>query len=445
MTLRHAVLVRTVVAAAGCAMSWGGGPAAAEAPTTQPEATPAAADTESAEKQPGFFDDFWTRPRMTGDWGGKRSELEAKGFKFNLYYNHFYGINLQGGQDVNNAQRNSGTWDLHIFLDFEKMGLIPGGELFIWPKGHFSHNINPKVGALGEPFDDADGDKVVYIDVLQYQQKLAGDKLRLRAGYLDLQTIFDRNQYANTEDRQFFNTFLDNNSPIVPLKIGLGAVMFVDPVEWFGVAIGAADGDARLYRTGLDTAFHDGADFFGFVETEFRVKVPSPKGVLPGNYRFGAVYDPGTKVVFRDTLGGLRSTWSETGDVGYWTSFDQLLWRENSDGLQGLGWFFRWGTREGDVNRISYTWSTGAQYQGLVPERNADVLGFGMYQVNSSHLYRREVNEDFVRETGYELYYQVEIAPWLTFTPDLQYIATPGGLTTTRDAVVMGFRVRVTF
>ena len=410
---------------------------------TEPAATEVKLEQIVEEKrEPGSI---WEWSRMTGDWGGARTKMEDAGVKLNLYYNHFYGILLNGGQDLNNAQRNSGTWDLHIFLDFEKMGLIPGGELFVWPKGHFSRNINTKVGALSDPFDDADGDKVVYIDVLQYQQTLLDKKLRLRLGYLDQQMAFDHNAYANSEDKQFFNTYLDNNNAIIPLKIGLGAVAFYDPTDWLGFTIGASDGDARVYRTGLDTTFHDGADFFGFFQTDFRIKLPSKNGDLPGNYRFGVLYDPGRKTVFLDTLEDTLATWTETGDVGYYVSFDQMVYRENPNDKQGLGAFFRWGTRDGDVNRISYFWSTGCQYEGLIPDRDKDVLGFGMYQVNSSHRYREEMNDQFVRETGYELYYQIQLTPWLTFTPDLQYIVTPGGLTTNTDAFVMGFRARVIF
>ncbi|HUU85176.1 MAG TPA: carbohydrate porin [Phycisphaerae bacterium] len=416
-------------------------PPVAEQPTVEDEE----AGVEEPPQRRGFFEDIWTRDRLTGDWGGRRTELEDLGFKFNLYINTFYGVNAHGGQDTTNAQRLSGTWDLHIFLDLEKMGLIPGGELFVWPKGHFSRNVNRKVGALGEPFDDADGDKVVYIDVLQYQQTLLDKKLRFRFGYLDQQMAFDRNAYANSEDKQFSNTYLDNNNAIVPLPIGLGAVAFIDPTEWLGFAIGASDGDARIFRTGLDTTFHDSADFFGYFQTEFRPKIPSKRGDLPGNYRFGLIYDPGDKQEIISSLGGLRRPHFDSGDVGWYVSFDQLVYREQPEDDQGLGLFFRYGHRQGDVNRMSNFWSAGVQYQGLIPERGKDVLGFGLYSVHSSQQYRREINEALLRETGYELYYSIYVTPWLQITPDLQYIARPGALSSTDDAFVMGLRARLTF
>ncbi len=68
-----------------------------------------------------------------------------------------------------------------------------------------------------------------------------------------------------------------------------------------------------------------------------------------------------------------------------------------------------------------------------------------MYSVHSSHRYRREIDSEFVRETGYELYYRIQVAPWLQITPDLQYITNPGALTSNDDAFVMGLRARLTF
>ena len=169
------------------------------------------------------------------------------------------------------------------------------------------------------------------------------------------------------------------------------------------------------------------------------------RGKLPGNYRFGLLYDPRDKQEIINPLGGLRRPHYDSGDVAWYLSFDQMVYREGPEDDQGLGLFFRYGHRHGDVNRISNFWSAGMQYQGLIPERDRDVVGLGFYSVHSSHQYRREIDDDFLRETGYELYYSIYVTPWLQITPDLQYIARPGALNTTDDAFVMGLRARVTF
>ncbi len=425
-------------------LTWSGVQTAADdQPSGQTASEAAPEPIEKEEQQPSF----WDQKRLTGDWGGVRTMLEDHGLSFALYYNSYYGVNAHGGLDTTNAQRFSGSYDLILTVDFDKMGLIPGGKLLGFGQGFYSDskNVNRKVGALGEPFDDADGVREIYVDQLWYEQSFLDKKFALRAGYLDQQSIIDRNAYANSEDKFFMNTYLDNNNAIIPLTIGLGASLFVNPTDWLGFVIGAADGDAKVGRTGFDTAFHDGADFFGYFQADFKVKLPSSRGDLPGTYRFGVFYDPRTKEVFRDTVGGALATWSETGDVGYYVNFDQMVYRESPDDLQGLGAFLRWGTRDGDVNRVSYFWSTGLEYTGLLPRRQRDVCGFGVYSLRSSNRYRTEINGDFLRETGYELFYRIQVTEWLQITPDLQYIARPGALDTTDDAFVMGLRARFTF
>ena len=410
-----------------------------ETPTTGPAVAPPPA---KAAPPPA---DFWHRSRMTGDWGGVRTKLEDMGFKLDLYYNHIYGVNAKGGADTTNAQRQSGTADLFLTFDFEKMGLIPGGSLTAFSKSAFSRNINDKVAALSDPFDDADDDDSIYLGGCYYQQRLLADKLRLRFGYLDYQLIIDRNAYAAFEDVFFMTTNLDNN-PLVPRPIGLGATLFVDPVPWLGLTFGASDKDARLRSPGFDTTFHDGAEFFGFGELELRPKIPSSRGPLTGHYRFGTFYDPATKeeIGSRGSYNKRRPRY-QTGDVGYYLSFDQLAWREGPADEQGLGLFFRWGWRDEELNRTDEFWSGGAQYQGLIPHRNDDVLGFGMYAQLGSDRYKYYTSHDFRGELGYELYYKIQLTPWLTLTPDFQYIVDAGGHHSDRDAVVVGLRMRVIF
>ncbi len=413
-----------------------------EQPTTEQAAETTTAEAPQEKPSP----DLWHRKYLTGDWSGSRTKLEDHGLTFGLWYNAYLGYNAHGGLDT--GVRGSGSYDLIITADFDKMGVLPGGKFLAFGQGWMGddRNVNNMVGALGEPFDDADGTKPIYVDQAWYEQGFLERKIALRIGYLDQQSIVDRNAYANSEDTQFMNTYLDNNNAIVPLTIGLGATVFLEATEWLSFIVGAADGEARIFRGGFDTTFHDGADFFGYFETDFKVKLPTDRGPLPGTYRLGLVYDPRTRARFIDDIGGDGAGRFETGDVGFYSSFDQMVYRESPDDDQGLGCFIRYGRRDdGDINRISDFWSTGVQYAGLIPGRDKDVAGFGVYSLHSSHRYRREVDSEFLRETGYELYYRIQVTPWLQVTADSQYIATPGALSTADDAFVMGLRARVTF
>ena len=383
-----------------------------------------------------------TTPRLTGEWGGLRTDLEDVGVKISPYINIFGGIVLQGDET---GHRGSYTWDLLIDLNLEKMGLIPGGRLFAHPKGHQGKNVNPIVGAIADPFDDADDTHLIYIDQLWYEQTFWDKKARLRFGYLDQQVMLDRNAYANSEDVQFMNTYLDNDNAIIPLAIGWGASFMIDPTEWLGFVVGAADGSAAIYHHGFDTAFHDDAEFFGYFQTELRTKLPSDGGDLPGNYRFGLLYDPRYKEQWGTGLEGRAVPDYEHGDWGFYLSFDQMLYREQPEDMQGLGWFCRYGFRRGTVNRLGHFWSTGLQYLGPICTRDKDRVGIAMYQAIGSEEYRRAIDPQFYAETGYELYYSIQATPWLTITPDLQIITDPGGNVDRDTAVVMGIRARMTF
>ena len=134
-------------------------------------------------------------------------------------------------------------------------------------------------------------------------------------------------------------------------------------------------------------------------------------------------------------------------DVGLYLNFDQMVLKENDNpkDKQGLGVFGRYGFANGDVNKVNHFWSLGASYLGLVPTRDADVLGFGVAQSILSSQYRHNVNSLADRETVYELYYAIKVTPWLTVSPDLQVITNPGGNKDARDALMGGLRLKIVF
>jgi porin len=375
-------------------------------------------------------------PELLGDPGGLRSRLEGLGIDFQLFYNQFLTGKLPGGgANPDGVFGTSGSYDFFTLVDLEALTGWPSADFMFHVKGQYDRNINPDVGALSNPIDDADFDAPIYVDELWLQQAFLNDRLRFRVGFLEQQTMFDRNAYANTEDRQFLSTFLDNN-PLVPLPNGLGAVVVAVPVPWLEIALGAGDADNVPRRAGFDTAFDDIEGFTGYFEFAFRS--PWWERGLPGTYRLGLFVDGRELSDFQD--GRL-----ERGRLGGYLNFDQLVWREPGNDGQGLGLFLRWGRADPDANRLSDFWSVGFEYTGLVPWRAIDVLGFGVYQAIGSSVYRREVDPDFERETGIELYYRVAALPWLAITPDFQYIVDPGATGDAGDAVVLTLRFRMSF
>jgi porin len=121
-----------------------------------------------------------------------------------------------------------------------------------------------------------------------------------------------------------------------------------------------------------------------------------------------------------------------------------MVWKENNDpeDNQGIAIAGRYGHANGEVNKIEDFWALAAQYEGLIPERDEDVLGFGVAQGILADEYRR-VHDRADRETVYEMYYSIKLAPWLWVSPDLQYITNAGGDADDGDAFVAGLRIRM--
>ena len=179
----------------------------------------------------GFGRHLLGSPELLGDPGGWRSRLERLGLSLQLLYNQYLAWKPSGGADSEATFGTSGSYDFFARVDFEDLVGWPGLDALLHVKGQYDRNINDDVGALSNPIDDADFDEPIYVDELWLQQAFFEDRLRLRAGFFEQQTLFDRNAYANNEDRQFMSSFLDNNG-VVPLPTGLGAALFVKPVDW---------------------------------------------------------------------------------------------------------------------------------------------------------------------------------------------------------------------
>ncbi len=418
-----------------------------QAPLAAQDKPPATAPAPVEAAAPSFPDSLWTSPTLTGDWGGARTELANLGFSLapNLYTGYVH--NYRGGLNTHNAHDWPGIAHYNAELDFAKMKLIPGGSFFFRAIQSWNDGIRGDVGSLSTPYSTwgSSGDNEILVDKWWYRQRLLDDRIELRLGkLLNVIDLYDASPYAGNMYTRFSNYWLVAN-PTIPVAKGIGANLKVWPTDWLYVQAGAMDPDQNQRKTGFDTAFHGPCRFQGYWEFGLTPKWDGPNGKLPGQYRFGWWYDSRTKTVFRNTLGGARRTATETGDVGFYVGFDQLVIKENDNpkDSQGLAIFGRYGYAHREVNRLAHFWSVGTQYQGLVPTRDKDILGFGVAQGIMSSVFRHELNSRADRETVYELYYAVEVFPWLTISPDFQVITNPGGLKDRRDAIVGGVRFKV--
>jgi carbohydrate-selective porin OprB len=110
-----------------------------------------------------------------------------------------------------------------------------------------------------------------------------------------------------------------------------------------------------------------------------------------------------------------------------------------------------------DDRKVIKSWyPLGLEYEGLFTKRPRDVvyLGWSMVQstsgfIENQRLLRACINMTTCNVTGsqntIELGYSVEVSPWFTITPMIQYIIQPNTRTDIGDIITIGVATRLSF
>jgi porin len=385
---------------------------------------------------------------MTGDWGGARTWLRDEGIDIKIKVLNEMMVNMHGGRETKNGHDFGGSYDLDFGLDLEKLLDIP--EMYFWMrvKGQWGGDVSDfdaeKVGGLFRTNSDAGEEYSIFVDRWRWQQRLFDKKIELWFGREELvKYYFDVSEVIGNEDNYFLNRALTVNPAIAPAK-GLAFYVNWDFTDHAYVRAAVLDAQSEPRQTNFNTAFHDEDWFRFFAEIGCTPEFERESGGFAGHYRIGAWYDGNEKVQFEDTLGGSRERDFEHGDWGGYLGFDQKVWRESAEekNEQGVTVAFKYGWAPGETNRIEDAWVVGMKWVGLLPDRDKDYWGFGVAQGMVSEESQR-VNPLADRETVYELYYSIYVNPWLTVSPDLQYITNTGGDSDDPDTAVAGIRVKM--
>jgi porin len=391
---------------------------------------------------------IWEQETITNGFWGLNDQLEDSGIELGFELTSIYQINARGGISTNERRgRHHGRYEATIGVDLERLLGIEDGSFFVvgwggWPdtKGIDEHSVGSTWGINALPY----GNRGMDILECAYEGPLFSDNLTIVAGKLDFTAIFDATAYADNECGeygQFLNAALVDDPTIPFPQQGLGMVLAWDITDLWYLMGGVADAQADSRETGFRTTFHKQDYFFYALETGITTQLDSVNGPMEGTYRIGLWNDPQPKANADLAAAGK----SYRDDIGFYTSCDQMLGKENDDpeDSQGLGMFFRYGYAAARKNDITNFFSVGFQYQGLLEGRDDDVLGAasacGFFSDTADSSYQ----EDY--ESALEIYYNAQVTPWFNLSPSVQYIANPGGVQTAKDAVVFGIRAHMMF
>ena len=444
------VLALAAASSAALAVEESAPPTAAEAP----------APPQGLLAVPDYSGDLWGRNRLTGDWGGARADLAEHGIQLDINFTQTMQSVVDGGRDT--GTRYGGSLDYVMTLDLMRMGVLPGAMVKFRGESRYGNSANGIAGPLlpvnADGFfplgDSLDEDIAFTLTNLTYIQFLS-ETLGVMVGKIDV-LDGDANEFASGRGvSQFMNgSLVFPTSPLiaVPVYSTLAAGVVWLPVKGVTVSSTVLNATDSSTTTGFDD-FGEGAAWTTEAQFQYRL------GDLPGGQNVGFVYgfdhdflDLNERFVFRPGEGLSVPTEDETW-AAYWSMWQYLYVEQPDDGpinvtdgrqdRQGIGVFLRVGVADDDTNPLDVSVSGGVGAKGLIPGRDDDTLGVGVYYYNV------EVNRLLVSETiedevmGFEAYYNMAVTPAAHLTFDLQVVES--ALSAVDTGVVLGVRLNLAF
>ncbi|MDB4433494.1 carbohydrate porin [bacterium] len=438
------------------------------------------------EVPPTWGGDFWSRPRLTGSWGGLRDDLARKGVVLDVDL-------LLTPQDVFSGGRNNdeGFWgnaEYTLNVDSDKLGLWPGGFFKVVGQSGFGSSVLSDVGALMPPNSaallpepNADASALLNATFAQF----LSTKFGVFAGKI---FTFDgsHGEFTGNYRTQFTNLgfAFPMALDLVPIS-AFGGGIIVLPWEGAVLSAMALDPSGTPADDDVGDAFDDGATVVASLKAKIEpfglvghqtvggmwsdksrlslIQDPSNIVTLLANERFPRLQDPGpilTRVLERFFPGLLVPVQPANRDDSTWAvfySFDQYFWQPDDDPKRGIGIFFHFGAADAETSPVEYSYAMGIGGNGVVPGRPRDTFGIGWLRVEFSDdlvpFLRQNLDLGLDHEDALEMYYNVSVTNWLSVSLDLQVIHTGlkkklgsgNNLTDVDTAVVGGLRAYVRF
>jgi len=333
------------------------------------------------------------------------------------------------------------------------MGLWPAGLLDLHVESSFGDFASDEAGSSvnDEALYPYPGSREVMLSHVVYTQALS-ESFAVFLGKLDT-TQGDKNEFAWLHGDNFLHTNLRWNpvaARTTPYSaLGAGAAVFGKWGQWSAMVY---DTEGTPKESGFDTVFHGGTS--AATEVVFNVRPFD----LPGHQTFSALWsDKSFLSLDQDVRAGIFVPRSrlltllalaadldyDKGSWGALYNFDQYFYMEDEKTNQGVGLFGRLGISDGEANPIRAFYSFGVGGKGIIPERDEDKFGVGYFFVDYSGDLPDFLN--IAATQGVEMFYNIEVTPWMHVTPDLQVIVNPGGDADLDVAIVYGIRTQVSF
>jgi porin len=379
---------------------------------------------------------------IDGNWGGYRDKLADLG----LVFSGTTVIDLQG--NVSGGKRRAGAGAdaslLALDADLQKLAGLRGLLLHAEFVSNAGQNLSTKSVDNILQVATAYAPEGYYLGQTYVQQRLFGSAVKLQVGRMTT-----ANNFASLP---IFNDYVSFAVDPIPISLTNNSIYFTSlpAVEWAAVATIAPTESSALalgeYATnlpsGLPFASRHGVDFSlsgsgGPMEVaQFTYSANSGQDDpgLPGIYNIGGFYSSAKYQL----LSGPKI---HDGNYGFYFEAEQMIYRYGGAGSDvGLTpWLAITYSPRRSISQLPVLILAGAAYHGLIPGRSDDNAAFGFYYGNLSGA------SSLASEKALELNYTWWTTPWLSVTPDAQYVFNPGGSSGSKNAAVLGLQFQILF
>jgi porin len=401
---------------------------------------------------------FWDQETLTGDWGGLRKKLEDDGFKVTPSYTGLVIGNPSGG--VRQGAVTDGVVNVELDFDLEKLTSGDVDGLVIHANALYLYGPSLSKADVGDLSGTTSitGYNTLRLQELWLEKWFWNQRLSLRIGNMAMD-----NEYFQSPSSALFisNTFVDFalfndniiNAPLFPVASPGVRLKFLPTSATYVMAgvygMDNSSDQATTNRHGTRFALTASSGVLIMSEAGYLLNQgPNDKG-LQGSYRVGSFVHTANYDTWQSQAEAANGTGPLKGggtNYGVYGLIDQQLFSRDS---QAISLFFLGGGAPSSVNIVDWYVDGGCNFTGFIPGRANDVAGlaFAHSEVSSDYSDSQVLqgSAPYTSESFVETTYKVQIAPWWSIQPDVQYYFTPSGVQGSHNAVVLGLSTNVTF
>ena len=407
-----------------------------------------------------WLNELWNQDRLTGEWGGLRTDLSKKGIDIDLRLSQYWQRVASGGDNVNSEY--GGTMDYRLTIDTHKLfGTWEGFSIVAHARTRFGYDVNVDTGAfalqnagmLMPAPDDYHNTDITGLVANQYLPLGENHLLLLSLGQYDvIDTVTGFFPHIGYGQEGFWNV----NGLLTALP-WFGAVRGLSLYGAMGITINKkhmipqsglmvlGTENQSTSQNNIYDSFNDGAFFAGF--HRFIWEVDEKMGYfmvfVGGSTKDQASNDPHDFYI-NPGEGIENDREHKPWDIAAYIY--QVFWQDTVN-PDRKATFFIGGTYGPDDPQFAQWHAFSAiEAYGLMPSRPHDRMGVSGWYNGLSRNFKKLLSEaDLrVRDTwGLEVYYNYQINKWLHFSPDFQLVRNEQ----TRDdiALIPGFRLVIDF